>query len=67
MHPNHLAMGNAEMIHISGATYDSAGDSSHIMMVLKESKNSLGTLATRRGLYSATAAEGFERINIWKS
>ena len=27
----------------------------------------LGKLATRRGLYSATAAEGFEHINIWKS
>ena len=36
-------------------------------MMVKESEGGLGTLATRRELYSATAAKGFEHIlNIWK-
>ena len=47
----------------------SAGDAriSHHIMMVKVSEGGLGTLATRRGLYSATATEGFEHISKpWK-
>ena len=35
------------------------------LLAVKESKGGLGTLATRRNLYSATAADDFE--HMWKS
>ena len=55
-----LAIGDAEMIHVSGAT--TARDMWDQLTMVKESKGQLGVLATRRALYRATAEEGFEMV-----
>ena len=55
-----LAIGDTEMIHISGAT--TAREMWNQLTMVKESKGQLGVLATRRALYRATAEEGFEMI-----
>ena len=55
-----LAIGDTEMIHISGATI--AREMWDQLSTVKESKGHLGVLATRRVLYRATAEEGFEMI-----
>ena len=55
-----LAIGDTEMIHISGATI--AREMWDQLSTVKESKGHLGVLATRRALYRATAEEGFEMI-----
>ena len=55
-----LAIGDSEMIHISGA--ESAREMWDQLTMVKESKGRLGVLATRRALYRATAEEGFEMV-----
>jgi hypothetical protein len=55
-----LSIGNAEMIHISGAT--TAAEMWEQLCMVKESKGRLGVLATRRALYRATAEEGFDMV-----
>ena len=63
-----LSIGNAEMIHISGAI--TASQMWEQLCIVKESKGQLGVLATRRTLYRATAEEGFDMVehisNLWK-
>jgi len=56
-----LAIGDGEMIHISGAL--TARDMWDQLSTVKELKGHLGVLATRRALYRATAEEGFEMVN----
>jgi len=55
-----LSIGNAEMIHISGAA--TARQMWDQLCMVKESKGRLGVLATRRALYRATAEEGFDMV-----
>jgi hypothetical protein len=55
-----LAIGDTEMIHISGAS--TAREMWDQLTMVKESKGHLGVLATRRALYRATAEEGFEMV-----
>jgi len=55
-----LAIGDAEMIHVSGAT--TAQDMWDQLTMVKESKGQLGVLAMRRALYRATAEGGFEMV-----
>jgi gag-polypeptide of LTR copia-type len=55
-----LAIGDAEMIHISGA--DSVREMWDQLTMVKESKGRLGVLATRRALYRMTAEEGFDMV-----
>jgi hypothetical protein len=55
-----LAIGDTEMIHISGAT--TAREMWDQLTMVKESKGQLGVLATRRSLYRATAEEGFDMV-----
>ena len=55
-----LAISDAEMIHISGAT--TAREMWSQLSLVKESKGRLGVLATRRALYRATAEEGFDMV-----
>ena len=55
-----LSIGDAEMIHISGA--DSAREMWDQLTTVKESKGRLGVLATRRALYRMTANEGFDMV-----
>jgi hypothetical protein len=55
-----LSIGNAEMIHISGA--NTASQMWEQLCMVKESKGRLGVLATRRALYRATAEEGFDMV-----
>ena len=56
-----LAISDAEMIHISGAT--TAREMWSQLCLVKESKGQLGVLATRRELYRASAEEGLDMIN----
>lgn len=56
-----LAIGDSEMIHISGA--ETAREMWDQLTTVKESKGRLGILATRRALYRATAEEGFEMVD----
>ena len=56
-----LAISDAEMIHISGAT--TARKMWSQLSLVKESKGRLGVLATRRALYGATAEEGFDMVS----
>lgn len=55
-----LSIGDAEMIHISGA--DSVREMWDQLTTVKESKGRLGVLATRRALYRMTAEEGFDMV-----
>jgi len=55
-----LAIGDTEMIHISGTS--TAREMWDQLTMVKESKGQLGVLATRRALYRATAEEGFEMV-----
>ena len=55
-----LAIGDSEMIHISGA--HTAREMWEQLSMVKESKGRLGVLATRRAMYRATAQEGFEMV-----
>ena len=55
-----LAIGDTEMIHISGAT--TAREMWDQLTTVKESKGQLGVLATRRALYRTTVEEGFEMV-----
>jgi len=55
-----LAIGDAQMIHISGAT--TAKEMWNQLRKVKESKGKLGILATRRQLYRMTAEEGFDML-----
>lgn len=55
-----LAIGDSEMIHISGA--HSASQMWKQLTQVKESKGRLGVLATRRALYRAMAEEGFDMV-----
>ena len=55
-----LAIGDAEMIHISGAA--TAREMWEQLTMVKESRGRLGVLATRRALYRATADENFEMV-----
>ena len=56
-----LALGDAEMIHISGTvTVREMWDQ---LTTVKESRGCLGVLATWRALYRASAADNFEMIN----
>ena len=56
-----LAIGDVEMIHISGAT--TAQEMWKQLTMVKESRGRLGILATRRALYRATANESFEMVD----
>ena len=56
-----LALGDAEMIHISGAM--TARVMWDQLTTVKESRGRLGVLATRWALYRASAADDFEMIN----
>ena len=56
-----LAIGDAEMIHISGANM--AREMWEQLTMVKESRGRLGILATRRALYRATAADDFEMVD----
>ena len=56
-----LAIGDAEMIHISGTT--TAWEMWKQSKMVKESRGRLGILATRRALYRATADESFEMVD----
>ena len=56
-----LAIGDAEMIHISGAT--TAREMWKQLTMVKESRGGLGVLAMRRALYRATANESFEMVD----
>src|SRR5271154_4859471 len=56
-----LAIGDAEMIHISGA--NTAKEMWEQLKTVKESRGCLGILATRRALYRATAADDFEMVD----
>src|SRR5277367_3060424 len=56
-----LAIGDAEMIHISGA--NTAKEMWEQLKTVKDSRGRLGVLATRRALYRATAADDFEMVN----
>src|SRR5271163_624408 len=56
-----LAIGDAEMIHISGA--NTAKEMWEQLKTVKESRGRLGILATRRALYRATAADDFEMVD----
>jgi hypothetical protein len=56
-----LAIGDAEMIHISGAT--TAKEMWEQLKMVKESRGRLGVLATRRALYRATAEDDFEMVD----
>ena len=56
-----LAIGDAEMIHISGATM--AREMWKQLKMVKESRGRLGILATHRALYRATADESFEMVD----
>jgi hypothetical protein len=55
-----LSIGDAEMIHICGAT--TAKEMWNQLSMVKESKGRLGVLATRRALYRASAEEGFDMV-----
>ena len=55
-----LSIGNAEMIHISGAI--TASQMWDQFCMVKESKGRLRVLATRHALYRATAEEGFNMV-----
>lgn len=55
-----LAIGDSEMIHISGAM--TAREMWDQLTMVKESKGKLGMLATRRALYRASAEEGFDMV-----
>jgi gag-polypeptide of LTR copia-type len=55
-----LAIGDSEMIHISGAS--TAKEMWEQLSMVKESKGQLGILATRRALFRATADEGIEMV-----
>ena len=55
-----LLIGNAEMIHISGA--NTASQMWEQLCMVKESKGRLGVLATRHALYRAMAEEGFDMV-----
>src|SRR5277367_3151728 len=56
-----LAIGDAEMIHISGA--NTAKEMWEQLKTVKESRGRLGVLATRRALYRASAADDFEMVD----
>lgn len=55
-----LAISDAEIIHISGAT--TAREMWSQLTMVKESKGCLGILATWRALYRANAEEGFDMV-----
>lgn len=55
-----LAIGDSEMIHISGAT--TAAEMWKQLTTVKESKGRLGIIATRRMLYRCVAEEGFNLV-----
>jgi DNA-binding Lrp family transcriptional regulator len=55
-----LAIGDAEMIHISGTT--TVQEMWNQLITVKESKGQLGVLATRRALYKASAEEGIKMV-----
>ena len=55
-----LAISDAEMIHISGAT--TAQEMWEQLTMVKESKGRLGVLATRHTLYRMSADEGFDMV-----
>ncbi|KAJ3543106.1 hypothetical protein NMY22_g3260 [Coprinellus aureogranulatus] len=55
-----LAVGDSEMIHISGA--ETAAQMWKQLSQVKESKGKLGVLATRRNLFRAMADEGFDMV-----
>ena len=56
-----LVIGDAEMIHISGAT--TAQEMWKQLTMVKESRGHLGVLATCQALYRATANESFEKVD----
>ena len=56
-----LAIGDTEMIHISGA--NTARQMWEQLKMVKESRGRLGILATRRALYRATAADDFNMVD----
>ena len=56
-----LAIGDAEMIHISGAKM--AWEMWKQLMMVKESRGCLGVLAMSQALYRATADESFEMVD----
>ena len=56
-----LAIGDSEMIHISGA--NTAREMWEQLKTVKESRGRLGILATRRALYRATAANDFNMVD----
>ena len=56
-----LAIGDAEMIHISGANM--AWEMWEQLKMVKESRGRLGILATRRALYRASAADDFVMVD----
>src|SRR5271168_1544274 len=56
-----LAIGDAEIIHISGA--NTAKEMWEQLTMVKESHGRLGILATRRALYRATAPDDFEMVD----
>src|SRR5882757_1478312 len=59
-----LAIGDAEMIHISGAmTAMTAREMWSQLTTVKESRGRLGVLATRRALYRASTADDFEMVD----
>src|ERR1700678_292478 len=56
-----LAIGDAEMIYISGA--NTAKEMWEQLTMVKESRGRLGVLATRRALYRATAPDDFKMVD----
>jgi hypothetical protein len=56
-----LAIRDAEMIHISGAT--SAREMWEQLTMVKESRGHLGVLATQHALYHASAEDNFEMVD----
>ena len=56
-----LALGDAKMIHISGAM--TVRDMWDQLTTVKESRGHIGILATQQALYRASAADDFEMIN----
>ena len=58
-----LAIGDAEMIHISSTTMAQEKKMWKQLMMVKESRGRLGVLATCQALYRATANESFKMVD----
>ena len=59
-------MGDAEMIHISGAMTAREMREFLTIMIVKESEGNLGIIAKRRELYRDTGAEGLTWLSTYQ-